>query len=241
MAVFNGFTFDGMNSLEYGIFITGEAVYNAPERSIELVTIPGKNGALALDEGRFENIQVTYPAGAFGTTQAEFRERIDTFRNILASRYNYVSLVDTYHPDEYRLALYRSGLEVEAVNNSTAGEFEIEFECKPQRFLTTGIEVTSFTASGSITNPTLFDAKPLIRVYGTGTVGIGSYSFKINTANVYTDIDCDIQDAYKGTVNCNNYVEFTNNTFPVLKPGANGVSLGTGITRVEITPRWWRI
>jgi hypothetical protein len=34
MAVFKSLTFDGINSLNYGIYITGEAVYNAPERAV---------------------------------------------------------------------------------------------------------------------------------------------------------------------------------------------------------------
>ena len=88
MAVFNSFTFDNENSLDYGVYITGEAVYNAPERAVEMVSIPGKNGALALDQGRFENIEVTYPAGTFGAEQAEFAGRMRAMRNMLASRYN---------------------------------------------------------------------------------------------------------------------------------------------------------
>ena len=138
MAIFRSLTFDGVNSLDYGIYITGEAVYNAPERAVEMVTIPGKNGALAIDQGRFENIEVTYHAGCFADNQADFAEKVMKFRNALASRYTYKKLTDEYHSDEYRLGLYKSGLEVDAVHYSTAGEFDITFDCKPQRFLTSG-------------------------------------------------------------------------------------------------------
>ena len=72
MAVFNSLTFDGENSLDYGIYITGEGVYDAPGRAVEMVTIPGRNGTLAIDQGRFENIDVKYAAGSFGSTQAEY-------------------------------------------------------------------------------------------------------------------------------------------------------------------------
>lgn len=152
MAVFNTFTFDGENSLDYGVYITGEAVYNAPERAVEMVSIPGKNGALALDQGRFENIEVTYPAGTFGVEQAEFAGRMRAMRNMLASRYNYVRLTDSYHPDEYRLGLYKSGLEATPVAMSSAGEFDITFNCKPQRFLTSGEEpVDTSELGGEVT------------------------------------------------------------------------------------------
>lgn len=138
MAVFNSLTFDGENSLDYGVYITGEAVYNAPERAVELISIPGRNGAIALDQGRFENIEVTYPAGTFGDDQPEFASKIRAFRNTLVSRFNYVKLTDSYHPDEYRLGLYKSGLTTTPVQRSKAGEFPIVFNCKPQRFLTSG-------------------------------------------------------------------------------------------------------
>ena len=145
MAIFKALTFDGVNSLDYGIYITGEAVYNAPERAVEMVNIPGKNGALALDQGRFENIEVTYHAGCFADNQADFADKVMKFRNALASRYTYKRLTDEYHSDEYRLGLYKSGLDVDAVRYGTAGEFNIVFDCKPQRFLVDGDRAISPT------------------------------------------------------------------------------------------------
>ena len=147
MAIMKSFTFDNNNSLNYGIYITGEGVYNAPERVIEMISIPGRNGALALDQGRFENIELTYKAGAFGNNQSDFASKLTAFRNILCSRTSYVRLTDEYHPDEFRLALYKSGLEVEPVQMSRAGEFDIVFDCKPQRFLTSGETVTTMTSA----------------------------------------------------------------------------------------------
>lgn len=138
MALFNSFTFDNENSLDSGIYITGEAVFNAPERVVEMVNVPGRNGAIAIDEGRFENIAVTYPAGCFADNMTEFAEKVANFRNILASRFTYKRLEDTYYPDEFRMGLYRSGLEVDVVNQARAGKFDIEFDCKPQRFLKSG-------------------------------------------------------------------------------------------------------
>lgn len=93
-------------------------------------------------------------------------------------------------------------------------------------------------AQFTITNPTLFDSQPFLRVYGTGTLGINSQSVTITQADEYTDIDCEMMDCFKGTANKNPYVQFTDYNFPVLKPGVNYVSL-SGITKVEITPRWW--
>ena len=138
-AIYKSLFFDGEDSRDYGVYITGEAVFNAPEREVEMISIPGRNGQLALDKGRFENIEVTYPAGIYADTEADFAEAISNFRNLLCSRRGYVRLQDEYHPDEYRMAVYKNGLEVENALLK-AGEFDIVFDCKPQRYLTSGEE-----------------------------------------------------------------------------------------------------
>ena len=183
--IFKALSFDNVSSRTYGVYITGEAVYNAPERDVEMISIPGRNGSFALDKGRFENIEVTYPAGIFADNEANFANAISEFRNFLCSRNGYVRLQDEYNPNEYRMAVYKSGLEVTPAQLK-AGEFEIVFDCKPQRFLTSGETAIEMVSAGSlvnqITNPTLFDSNPLLAVTGSGTIRISDQ----NTSNEYT-------------------------------------------------------
>lgn len=178
-AMYKSLTFDNKTSREYGVYITGEAVYNAPERDVEMITIPGRNGSFALDNGRFQNIEVSYPAGIFADTEADFRQAISDFRNFLCSRTGYVRLTDEYNPNEYRMAVYKSGLEVDPAMLK-AGEFTITFDCKPQRWLTSGESAVTIAYSGdTITNPTLFEASPLLEVDGYGTISFNSYDIEV--------------------------------------------------------------
>ena len=169
--IYKSLSFDNTSSRTYGVYITGEAVYNAPERDVEMITIPGRNGAFALDKGRFQNIEVTYPAGIFAETEADFATAISDFRNFLCSKKGYARLEDEYNPNEYRMAVYKSGLEVTPAQ-LRAGEFNITFECQPQRWLTSGETAVAVASGGTLTNPTLFEASPLLQVYGYGTVNI---------------------------------------------------------------------
>lgn len=97
-----------------------------------------------------------------------------------------------------------------------------------------------FTAAGSIFNDYLQEAKPLIRAYGTGSFTIGDCTVTINSANVYTDIDSDLEECYKDNLstNCNGNVTLTSGTFPTLPSGENDISM-SGITKLIIYPRWW--
>lgn len=170
--------FGGVDSSEYGIYITGEGVYNAPERAVEFVDVPGRNGAIALDQGRYTNIEVTYPAGVFGKDPEEFREALSEFRNAILSQRGYQRLEDTYHPEEFREAIYVAGLEVEP-SQKKAGQFELTFNCKPQRWLTVGDVGIPVSNGTPIINPTLFESSPLLEITGEGLVEINGYSFEL--------------------------------------------------------------
>lgn len=168
-AIYKAMTIDGESSRTYGVHITGQAVYNAPQREVEMISVPGRNGQLALDKGRFENIEVTYPAGIYADTEEEFAEAVSDFRNFLCSRDGYVRIEDEYNPNEYRMGIYKSGLEVETAGHK-AGEFEIIFDCKPQRWLKSGEEAVTIgewgeteTATGSI-----------VSIENDGTLGLKS-------------------------------------------------------------------
>jgi len=171
--IFKALSFDNVSSRTYGVYITGEAVYNAPEREVEMISIPGRNGAFALDKGRFENIEVTYPAGIFADSETNFADAISEFRNFLCSRNGYVRLQDEYNPNEYRMAIYKSGLEVEPAQLK-AGEFDITFDCKPQRFLTSGETATAVASGGTVSNPTLFPSSPLLELVGYGAISLNN-------------------------------------------------------------------
>lgn len=199
-AIFNSLTYGGIDSADYGIYISGEGVYNAPERAVELVSVPGRNGAIAIDQGHWENIEVTYPAGVFGSDKTDFATAISSFRNAILSQKGYRRLTDTYHPDEYREGLYISGLEVDPVRMTTAGEFDLVFNCKPQRFLTVGETKTTITSGDEINNPTQYDSSPMIEATGYGTITVGEKEIEIeNTTFGETQVSPAVYDKVVGS------------------------------------------
>lgn len=176
--MFKSLTFDGADSRDYGVYITGAGVYNAPQREVEMISIPNRNGSFALDKGRFENIEVTYPAGIYADSETDFADAISEFRNLLCSKNGYCRLTDEYNPNEYRMAIYKSGLDVEPAQ-LRAGEFDIVFECMPQRYLTSGETEITVSDGQTLTNPTRFDAKPLIKAVGDGSISFNGYMIKL--------------------------------------------------------------
>lgn len=171
-ARYEGFIFDGENSRTYGVYVTDVEVFGAPVRNVEMISIPGRNGSFALDKGSYENIQVTYKCAMGCESQADFNAGISAFRNMLASRTGYKRLEDEINTSEYRMACFRGGISVPTLNKETA-TFDVVFDCKPQRYLKSGETAVSVASGGTITNPTLFDASPVLKVYGYGDIVLG--------------------------------------------------------------------
>ena len=175
--------FGGVDSSDYGIYISGEGVYNAPERVVEFVEVPGRNGAIAMDQGRYENISVTYPAMYLGKNQEEFREKLSDFRNAILSQKGYQRLEDSYHPEEYRMGVYASGLEVTKLfRKMRGGEFELTFNCKPQRWLTVGALPIPVDSGDVLQNPTVFDSSPLLEVEGYGNISFNGFNISLDNS-----------------------------------------------------------
>ena len=179
---------DGVSLKGYKVYINGTGAYDSAERDVEFIEIPGRSGAFALDKKRFKNITVQYNSGTFAENQPEFARKISDLRNFLASRDGYVRIEDDYNPEEYRMGVFSRGLEFDPVCYNMASEFPIEFNCKPQRFLKIGDLPVSVASGDVLTNPTLFNAKPLISctVSDDGTLSVGDKDIVFNPAPLGT-------------------------------------------------------
>lgn len=239
----NYFTIDGESSADLGVFIGGQGSYDAPERDVTKYSIAGRNGDLTHDNGRFKNIALTYPV----VILKDFDETVNDLTEWLLSKTGYCRLEDSYHPDYYREARVIDEIRFRTTAFNRTGVTRIKFDCKPQKWLKSGETAKSFTAkSGTITNPTRFTSKPLIRIYPVSTVSTFSLTIGNTTISVtgrtsditYIDIDSETQNCYFGTRNLNNLVTLTK--FPELVAGTNAFT-ATNTSRIEIKGRWWKV
>ena len=184
MAIENYLIFNGTRTSTFGVYISGEGTFNAPARAVEMITIPGRDGALALDKGYFENIEVTYPAFFKSDNLTDMASMLSALRNELCSQRGYIQIADTFHDNEYRLGVYKSGLEVDVIKYNTAGSFDITFDCKPQRFLMSGEAPITVSSGDTILNPTHFESKPMLEVEGYGTIGFNGFEIELENTEL---------------------------------------------------------
>lgn len=232
----NYISFAGIDSTEFNIGISGSGTFDAPERDVEQISVPGRSGDLLIDNKRFKNLPISYPA----FISRDFLKNFDAFKAFMLKNVGYQRLEDTYHPDHFRMAEFRGPLNPDVKVLNIAGEFDLKFNCKPQLWLKSGEEPIELTESATINNPTLYESKPLIRVYGTGSISFGGETLTVTSADDYTDLDCEAMEAYKGATNCNSNITLSGDEFPVFSSGDNEIVI-SGFSQIIIIPRWWTV
>lgn len=234
-------TWDGITSDSLNCIVERYPIYTVPRRKQSAISVPGRNGDLLLQQQAYSNYIQAYDVYLSGprngSKMPEVAQAVAAWLNVGGYR----KLVDDYTPGSYRMAFFQGPLELENTLN-LYGRATIEFNCKPQRFLNGGDAAqTISTSGGTITNPTAFNAKPLITVYGSGEamLQVGEYVCTLSSIDESITLDSDTENAYSGATNLNNTVTIPE--FPELVPGANIVTWTGGITSVEIIPRWWTL
>ena len=128
------FVFNGKKSSDFNVWCSGDGLYRLPERDVEYIAVPGRNGDLAVDNGRWMNVEVTYSC----FIPKHFREHYSDLVSWLASQKGYGRLEDARHPEFYWLARMDADVAPKMVFPDDSGTFTLTFNCKPQRFLKSG-------------------------------------------------------------------------------------------------------
>lgn len=231
------FTLDRVPSMNFDTFLASSTMWDAPERDVTTVEIPGRNGDLVFDNHRFKNFAATISAYIPRGMQVNTGGVRAWLQSHAAS---YARYEDSMHPDEYRMARFSGGFTLSS-SDRVGAAMDITMDCKPQRWLKSGEIRNGYTGSTVLYNPTQYDALPLIRCSGkNGTLTIGDVTVTVSGASSFIMIDCELMEAYEGSASRNSNLTLNNGVFPSLKPGENAMSF-TGFAAVYITPRWWTI
>lgn len=239
---------DGVDLSTYGVYITGTGTFGAPSRKLELTDVPGRNGALVGIDKSYNNISVSYPCFIYTSLETNMAG----LRAFLLSRSGYVKITDDYHTGEYRMGIYDGPFTPTIQKTGDAGSFTLTFDCMPQRFLDSGDTIiTGLKNGGTITNPTRFNALPIIYLTkvagGTFTINGVELAYYSSGSNRNVAIDCQNMECYDtddGT-SCNAKLYTTTFEFPFLSPGANTITTSLGWDMydgdLKIQPRWWTL
>ena len=122
MSTRHEFIYNGMNSRDYGLTISGEDTWSRPQPDVTRISIPGRNGDLIQLGNRYQNLDITYHCGIINDLRINF----DAFNAMLLSNPGYHRLEDSYHPEYFRMAVFESALDPDVKERGIVGEVDIK-------------------------------------------------------------------------------------------------------------------
>lgn len=235
------FTYNGRSSADFGLHIEKKDVFSAPEYDAEFISIPGRSGDIINPNRRFANIKVTYTVFLARKNIAALAAVLRDIKGWLYSEPDkYHEITDSYDAEYFRYGVISGNLDIEEQLNKI-GCFTVTFNCKPFKYSYEGQQTVSADASElTITNPTAFESRPYIKLYGSGTVVImiqpQGRGMMISNLDEYIEIDSELMNCFKDTTLKNDTV--TGDGFPMLKPGTTTIACAGNVQRIEVIPRW---
>ena len=225
-----GFTLNSaVTSTSLGLRLTAPVAIPASVRRADDIEVEGRAGTLTRFTG-WEDTEIELDLAV------PIRDGLHQYRQAAHELTNAQTIAFTGEPGTYRKVKH---CEVSELRRELSGWgfFTARLTCQPFTYLTEGLNPVTLTASGTITNPGLLDADPIITVTGTGALSltINARVYHVNSPAGSVTLDSARLVAHvSGRVQTDALSE----AFPTFKPGLNRITLGTGISKIVITPNW---
>jgi len=219
------FIFNNILSLDYLTISKLPSIVRA-QKNIIKTEIDGRDGFLTQDLGNYK--------GTIKTCEAWIKDLsyIDYISSWLTGSSD---VIFSNEPDKIYKATIINQISFDLVARDFH-TFLIQFDCQSHKYSINNPIIT-LTSAGTIYNATGTNSKPIIKLYGTGSITITINGDIINLTNVvnYVTIDSDLMDCYKDSQLMNQYMI---GDFPLLIEGNNTISYTGNVSKIEVTPNW---
>ena len=223
------FVWNGISSKEYGIGITKAPIRSLPERKVDTIEVPYRDGSLLVDTEAYKPFTVDFDCIIVGNFEPQHLRKIKRWLSEPSG-----SLLISDELDIQLEARMISKIDfTELVDNT--GSFLVTFECQPYGIYRQGLFADEVAGTTEIINETDLDSKPYIKLYGSGTINF-TLNGKLTTfSNVteYIEVDSEIMECFKGDELLNHRMI---GDYPVFKAGIN--TIVSNASKLEIIPRW---
>ena len=214
-----------MNKL--GIIINKMPPISKPQRRIEKITIPGKNGVLYQDDKSYEPI-----IAQIACTIIE-KKFINVIKQWLNGEGKFIL---STMPDRYYNARIINQIDYTDIARKIY-EFPLQIELQPISYGVKEKELNIKKESQIIITDSTYLIKPYIKIEGKGdiTLTVNNKSVILKNITDYIELDCELEEAYKDIENCNNKINCIE--FPTLMPGKNDISFLGNVSNIQIKYR----
>lgn len=189
----HNFKFGNHSLSEFGGRILKAPSHSIAERDFELIEIPGKNGALFVDNGKYRNVPYEIPICLMPfLSETTARQLAYAIIDWLAPLKGYYEYRDTYNPGYFTRAVLTNIDEIkrELPNLLTT---KLSFSREPYWYRTDGLNEIEFSNDKTpviLNNPEPFEALPIITLYDIETTEKAAVNINGSTANMPGENGC---------------------------------------------------
>jgi len=220
------FIFNNIDSRDMGIIVNKLPSITTSEKNIDKIEIQGRDGFLLIDYGTYKgsvkSVECTLDNGNVdnicawlnGSGEVLFSNENDKFyKAVIINQISLNKIIPILH------------------------NFIVQFECQPHKYSVCNDLVTLTTSPTTLFNSSTTSSKPVIKVYGNGSIYLTINSNTIHLTNIadYVTIDSNLMDCYKDSTLMNKNMS---GDFPDLIVGTNVISWTGSVSKVEIKPNW---
>ena len=216
------FKFNNVSSDSLSLIVKSMPLVPRAQKNIESIEIPGRNGKLYIDNENY--LSINYTINCISLDKNKIDDIKSTFQGkgkLTLSKYN----------DRFWNATIKNQIDFSKYLNYL-NEFPLQLELDPIAYsITETVETISTDGINNVGGNSI--VYPLIKVSGVGSFSVNGYEITVSESNI--SIDCDLMNCFNGLISKNDKVILSE--FPKLTPGNNPISLGDGVTSIEIRYR----
>lgn len=232
------FEFNGTKSSDLGLHIYSTNWFSTPERDYTAQSVPGRDGDLILDQGRYKNLLVKYECDLISPASVTLANRIKRWLMV----HKYLPLSDFGDPEHFRYAIPVKPFSDATEESIWFGSALFQFNCKPYRYMVTGKSVQTFENPDSIelNNPGLVYSCPVFELETEGDISLtcsGKTMNLLNTSGTLV-IDTDNKLIYDKNSVANLAAHNATDEFIYFEPGNNTLTFIGNVVKAKITPNW---
>ncbi|WP_159584006.1 distal tail protein Dit [Streptococcus halichoeri] len=226
--------FNGKKSNSFGLLLERERSIKSTSNDTDLIEVEGRDGVLLKDNGRLKAIEQDFPFSLVGDVAVN-QQKISEWLHVKG----WHDLVLSWDKDYIYRASVVNLFEIDEILKQFA-KLKINFLIHPVKYLKTGKQEVPIVNGGTLQNPGNVQAKPILKIKGTGNGVLTINGFETGLENVQGELVIDMERrlVYKDVLSAwDNIVRTEHHRMPLFDVGQNKISW-TGNFTITAVPNW---
>ena len=228
------FTFKGRTSREMGLEVANNLIYPSSGREIEFINVNGRNGSLAMDKGRYDDVVFAIPV-IMKTGNKLVESRLTNLTDWLLTDTEYHDFLWSSTPDYVYRAMCHQRYNMDRVMRNI-GRATISFRLKPIKYLKQSLDDVTIISDTVITNRFNIDALPRITIVGDGDMifQIGESELRLRDIRGGCIVDSEMETITNLDGDVALFSNMLSYPFPTLQNGNNRITFEGDIVTVSM-------